>query len=185
MPGKSVYQAWWRAYTHPLPNWESEDLEKVREALAAKPLNKSIEHPLIVGFLAGFFQSAGELGYLELKADDNEVYVPYLSVSGEREVVEKFVRLVGDVQEKIESGEIIKVTVTGLRAIIVLRIISSCLLGVKKRVAERMIQYGYKVTGREKLRKLINEMGVREKVEKVQEKPMLIFRIVLARTLNF
>lgn len=169
---------------YPLPDWERNDLEKLKCAIATKPPNISIEHPTIAGFLAGFFQAMGELGYLRLETWEGHLHVPFLSVSGDPEVIDKFVRLIGDVQERIMEDESSKITVTGLRAIIFLRIVSPMLIGKMKKVAEKIIQYGYKISSSDRVKRVIKELGVEEQVEEVQKKPIRISKRVLVKGLG-
>ena len=175
------YLKWWFAYTQPLPLWEVDDLDVIRDMIAEKPPNKAIEHPSIVGFLAGYFQAVGELGYLELELTDGRIHVPFVQLTGEREVIDKIVRLIGDVQEeKKEKDEGVRVLFTGLRAIIFLRIISPFLLGKIKEIANEIVNNGYKISDSERAEKLLKKLEV-ESVEEVQKKPIRILKKICRR----
>jgi len=174
------YLKWWLVYTQPLPLWEADDLDVMRDMIAERPPNKSIEHPSIVGFLAGYFQAVGELGYLELELTDGRIHVPFVQLAGEREVIDKIVRLIGDVQEKKENGEGVRVLFTGLRAIIFLRIISPFLLGRIKEVVNEIVNNGYKISDSERAEKLLKKLEV-ESVEEIQKKPFRILKKMCRR----
>jgi hypothetical protein len=171
---------WWLVYTHPLHFWETDDLEAARELIAKRPPNKAIEHPSIVGFLAGYFQAVGELGYLEISASEDKMHVPFIQVSGEREVIDKIVRLMGDVQEIREKDEALEAIFTGLRAIIFLRIISPFLLGKVRIIADEIVNNGYKISDAGRARDLLNRLGIK-KIEVVQEEPVRILKKFCAR----
>jgi len=159
---------WWIVYTQPLPLWEVDDLEEVREAIAQKPPNRSIEHPSIVGFLAGYFQAVGEIGYLGVQTEEREIYVPFVELAGEREVMEKFIRLIGEVHQVEEGGSFMKLLITGLRAIIFLRIISPFLLGRLRNVAEEVVKNGYKISDANRAKELLGKLRIR-KIEEMQD----------------
>ncbi|MEM1552198.1 MAG: hypothetical protein QW330_01750 [Nitrososphaerota archaeon] len=166
---------WWIAYTQPLPSWEVNDLEMMRNLIAEKPPNKAIEHPSLVGFLAGYFQAVGEMGYLEMELGSERIYVPFAQLTGEKEVIEKIVRLVGDAQEIAEERNSIRTLFTGLRAIIFLRIISPFLLGKARELADEMISNGYKISDVKRAEALLNRLQI-EKVEEVQREPIRILK---------
>jgi hypothetical protein len=174
------YLRWWLAYTHPLQFWETDDLETARELIAKSPPNKAIEHPSIVGFLAGYFQAVGELGYLEVDTLENKVHVPFIQISGEKEVIDKIVRLMGDVQEIREKDDVLEAVFTGLRAIIFLRIISPFLLGKVRVIADEIVNHGYKISDAGRASDLLNRLGIK-KIELVQEKPVRILKKICAR----
>ena len=174
------YLRWWLVYTHPLQFWEIDDLEAARELIAKSPPNKAIEHPSVVGFLAGYFQAVGELGYLEIDVLDDKMHVPFIQVLGEREVIDKIVRLMGDVQEMRERGEALEAIFTGLRAIIFLRIVSPFLLGKVRKIADEIMNHGYKISDAGRARDLLNRLGIK-KTEVVQEEPVRILKKFCAR----
>ena len=179
MSEDSKYLRWWEAYTYPLQAWETDDLEDVKKAVTSKPPNKSIEHPMIVGFLGGFFQAMGELGYLECKVNSIKIFVPFVSVYGNDDVINTFIRLVGDFQEAIEVGGLLRITITGLRAIIFLRIISPVLMGKIREVAEKIIWYGYKITDIRKLETILCESSTSELEEVGFETVRFLKRIII------
>lgn len=166
---------WWIAYTQPLPLWETDDLEEARSMIAEKPPNKAIEHPSMVGFLAGYFQAMGELGYLELELMCEKIHVPFAQLSGEKEVIEKIIRLVGDAQEIVEENGLVRVLFTGLRAVILLRIISPFLLGRIRELADEIIRNGYKISDCKRAEKILEKLEV-ERVEEVQREPIKILK---------
>ena len=178
MKDRSKIQRWWLTLTDPMPGWETDDLEKLRELIAEKPPLKELEYPAISGFISGFFQACGELGYIEMVHGDQRILTPYISLAGDVEVVEGMARLFGDVQEKklSEDGRELSITVTGLRAIIILRVISSLFKGWKRRAAEKMLKYGYKMTDLKKYERLREELEVAEDLIEVSRKPVKILK---------
>lgn len=169
------YLRWWLVYTQPLPSWEADDIEEMRELIARSPPNKSIEHPSIVGFLAGYFQAVGDLGYLEVITPDERIHVPYVQVVGEKEVIDRIVRLLGDVQEREKKGDVVRAIFTGLRAIIFLRIISPFLMGSIREAAEEIIQYGYKITNTRKAEDLFKKLQIKN-IEEIRRRPVKILK---------
>lgn len=169
------YLRWWLVYTQPLPSWEKDDLEEVREMISKSPPNKSIEHPSIVGFLAGYFQAVGGLGFLEINTGNEKIHVPFVELVGEKEVVDKITRLIGDVQEREERGNTVRILITGLRSIIFLRMISSFLMGKIREIAEEIVQHGYKISDASKIEKLFNKIKVNH-IEEVQSNPIKILK---------
>jgi len=169
---------WWLALTTPEDDWEIDDLEEVKELIAEKPPLKELEHVAISAFISGFFQACGELGYIEMVHGDQRILTPYISLAGDVEVVEAMARLFGDVQEKklSEDGRELSITVTGLRAIIILRVISSLFKGWKRRAAEKMLKYGYKLTDLKKYERLREELEVAEDLIEVSRKPVKILK---------
>ena len=169
--------------TEPLPSWETDDLEQMRELIAQRPPNRELRHQIILGFLAGLLQGGGKLGYLELVHRENQsLFVPFITFSGDREAIEFIARLFGDVQEKVlneDKGKLI-ITITGLRAIIILKLIAPYLHGAKKVLAERMVESGYKISRSERYEKLKRELKLSESIEQVSEKPVKICKRFLS-----
>lgn len=174
------YPRWWLVYTQPLQSWETDDLEAMRELIAKKPPNKAIEHPSIVGFLAGYFQAIGELGYLEIDTADNKIHVPFIQIHGDNEVIDKIVKLIGDPQEIKERDGSVEIILTGLRAIIFLRIISPFLMGKIRVAADEIIYNGYKISDVRRAEEVLSKLGVKN-MEIIREEPVKILKKICAR----
>ena len=182
MSKKPKYLLWWEYYAKPLPKWEADDLEEMTKLIAEKPPSKSLEHFSTVAFLAGFFQGTGKLGYLEIiEGSGEKIYTPFMSMSGDADVVERFIRLVGDVQERVlsEDGKLLTITLTGLRAVMILRMISQFLVGAKRKIADKIIENGYKISDQNRYKEIVRELGAAEIVEELRERPVTIVKRIL------
>lgn len=170
---------WWLTLTDPLPDWEVDDLQQMRELIAEKPPNREMRNQIILGYFAGLLQGRGKLGYLEITDEEKTILTPFITISGDKEAIELMERLIGEVQEKILSKNQLTITITGLRAIILLRMISPYLRGPKRILAEKFVEAGYKISNRETYQKIVKELGVREEIKDVQKRPLRIRKIQL------
>jgi hypothetical protein len=126
--------------------WEAEDFDEILAELEKKPLNRQLLSPVVSGYLAGLLDAGGEVGYITLRNNEHVYYVPYIGFHSSREVLDFVLRQVGD---GIIYGNELRhpcLYVTGLRAVILFRVIGPYLRGVKKRVSELISDFGYKLT---------------------------------------
>jgi len=122
--------------------WEAEDFSEVLAELEKKPLNRQLLSPVILAYLAGLLDGGGELGYLMLRFSGRVFYVPYLCFCSSGEVLDFVLRQIGD--GIIHGRDCLYVT--GLRAVIVSRLLGPYLRGTKKKVANLISEFGYKLS---------------------------------------
>jgi hypothetical protein len=151
--------AWWRLYCEHREEWEDGDLEEVIADLERRPPNRQLLSPIVASFLAGLVQGGGEVGYLVMRAGAGEVvHVPYVLFRCYRETAVFVLRQVGDAFTE-EGRGFYQLYVTGLRAVILLRIVEPYLRGVKRWVGALAARYGYKLSGG-RLGILLGEKGL-------------------------
>jgi len=126
--------------------WEAEDFSEVLTELEKKPLNRQLLSPIILAYLAGLLDGGGELGYLMLRVSGRVFYVPYLCFCSSREVLDFVLRQVGDGIFLGRDTRQLCLYVIGLRAVIVSRVLGPYLRGIKKKVANLISEFGYKLS---------------------------------------
>jgi len=149
--------------------------------IAEKPPSRELMHQVILGYLAGLLQGRGQMGYLEIAQDNGVTLTPFLEFAGDREAVELVGRLAGDVQWQSLSNDRKEktITITGLRAVMILRLIHPYLRGPKLALGGRIVENGYRISDQARYLKLRDELGAAEEVEQVSEEPVRIVKRVL------
>jgi len=139
--------AWWRLYCEHRQGWEDEDFEDILAELEKRPPNRQLLSPIVASFLAGLVQAGGEVGFLRMReAEGAVIHVPYVLFRCDGETASFVLRQVGDAFSDEGGCRPMSLYVTGLRAVIILKILEPYLRGAKKLAAGVAAKYGYRLS---------------------------------------
>jgi hypothetical protein len=142
------FAAWWRLYCEHRQGWEDEDFGSVLAELEKRPPNRQLLSPIVASFLAGLVQAGGEVGFLRMREAGGKVlHVPYVLFRCDSETARFVLRQVGDAFSGEGRRSLLSLYVTGLRAVILLKILEPYLRGAKKSAAGVAALCGYRVSG--------------------------------------